>query len=168
MDITYREAEPKDAAQLLDYLKAVGGESDNLTFGAAGIPFTVAQEEQLLASIQQNSHKAIFLALDEDRIVGNATVDGSKNIRFAHRCNLAITVRKDYWGRGIGSGLMERLIAYAKSFNAEVINLEVRSDNERAKALYRKFGFVSFGTIPKFMKINGQYFDADYMTLSLK
>ncbi len=167
MDIRYREAAPSDAVQLLEYLKQVGGETDNLTFGAQGIPFSAEQEAALLERIAASPHSRFFLALDGDRIVGNACVDGSANARMRHRRNLAITVLKDYWGRGIGSGLMERMIGFARQSGAELVSLEVRSDNERAKSLYRKFGFVSFGTFPKFFKIDGEYFDVDCMTLEL-
>lgn len=167
MNIVYRKAAPEDAAKLLDYLKAVGGESDNLTFGANGIPFTVEQEEHLLASRSQSNHSAIILGIDGEEIVANGCIDGSGNPRFRHRCNLAITVRKAYWGKGVGSGMMSELIRFAKSAGAELISLEVRSDNERAKALYRKFGFTAYGTFPHYFKLDGEYCDVDCMTLSL-
>ena len=167
MNITYRTAVPSDAAQLLEYLKQVGGETDNLTFGAKGIPFTVEQEAALLERIANDPRSSFFLALDGEKIVGNACVDGSPNARLCHRRNLAITVLRDYWGRGIGTGLMERMLAFCRESGAELASLEVRSDNERAKALYRKFGFVSFGTFPKYFKIDGKYFDVDCMTLEL-
>ncbi|MBQ7800716.1 MAG: GNAT family N-acetyltransferase [Oscillospiraceae bacterium] len=167
MEITYREARPGDAQALLEFLKAVGGESDNLTFGSEGLPFSAEQEEAFLESRQNSPHSRILLALDGDQIVGNATLDGSDNPRFRHRYSFAITVRKSHWGRQIGSGLMERQIAFAKKAGAEVIGLEVRSDNDRAIALYRKFGFEKYGTYPKFFKINGEYFDIDYMNLYL-
>ena len=167
MEITYRNAAPSDAAQLLEYLKQVGGETDNLTFGAAGISFTVEEEAALLERIAASPDSRFFLALDGDRIVGNACVDGMRNARLRHRRNLAITVLRDYWGRGIGTELMGRMLAFARESGAELVSLEVRSDNERAKALYRKFGFVSFGTFPKFFKIDGEFFDVDCMTLEL-
>ena len=121
----------------------------------------------LLERIAASPHSRFFLALDGERIVGNACVDGSGNPRFRHRRNLAITVLRDYWGKGIGSGLMERMIAFARESGAELLSLEVRSDNARAKALYRKFGFVPFGTFPKYFKIDGQYFDVECMTREL-
>ena len=167
MNITYRTAVPSDAAQLLAYLKQVGSETDNLTFGAKGIPFTVEQEAALLERIANNPRSSFFLALDGETIVGNACVDGSPNARLCHRRSLAITVLRDYWGRGIGTRLMEQMLAFCRESGAELASLEVRSDNERAKALYRKFGFVSFGTFPKFFKIDGAYFDVDCMTLEL-
>lgn len=108
-----------------------------------------------------------FLALDGDRIVGNACVNGSGNPRFRHRRSLALTVLRDYWGKGIGTALMEQMIAFARETGAELLSLEVRSDNQRAKVLYRKFGFTTFGTFPKYYKIGGQYYDVDCMTLEI-
>mgnify|MGYP004421668729 CR=1 FL=1 len=40
------------------------------------------------------------------------------------------------------SALMERILAFARENGVEQVNLEVRSDNKRAIALYEKFGFV--------------------------
>jgi len=167
MEITYREAESSDAAALLDYMKQVGSESDNLSFGAEGLSFTAEQEAAILESIKTNPRSIMLLAFDGNEIVGNASIHGSTRPRFSHRYELALTVRRSYWGQGIGSGLMERLIAFAKEIGAEVVSLEVRSDNDRAIALYRKFGFEKFGTYRKFFKFGEAYFDADYMNLYL-
>lgn len=165
MEFVYRKAQSSDAAALLDYLKVIGGESDNLTFGPEGFPATVEQEEAFLAGMQENS--LMLMALDNGQLVGNASISRYGRARFSHRWSLAVSVRKSHWGMGIGSGLMARLIAYAKEQGAEVIELEVRSDNSRAKTLYRKFGFETFGTYRKFFKIDGTHYDADYMTLYL-
>lgn len=167
MEIIYRKAQPGDAAALLDYLKIIGSESGNLSFGAEGFPATVAQEEAFLTNMQENPNTLMLNALEDGVIVGNGSVSRHGRPRFTHRWDIAISVRKSHWGMGIGSGLMARLIEYAKRNGAEVIGLEVRSDNERAKALYRKFGFEKFGTYQKFFKIDGEYFDADYMNLYL-
>ena len=167
MEIIYRTAAASDAAELLNYLKVVGSETDNLTFGSEGIPFTVEQEEALLARMEKSPHSRFFLAIDGNRIIGNACVNGSGNPRFMHRKNLAITVLRDYWGQGVGTALMEKMIAFGRETGAELLSLEVRSDNERAKALYRKFGFTTFGTFPKYFKIGGQYYSVDCMTLEL-
>ena len=49
----------------------------------------------------------------------------------------------------------------------EQINLEVRSDNSRAIALYKKFGFRKLYTFSGFFKINGELVDFDFMNLDL-
>ena len=67
-----------------------------------------------------------------------------------------------------GNEVVDRIARrLARQTGAELLSLEVRSDNLRAKALYRKFGFRSFGTFPKYFKIGGNYYDVDCMTLDL-
>ena len=46
MAISIEKAVPSDAALILDYLKQVGGETDNLTFGAEGHPFSAESEAE--------------------------------------------------------------------------------------------------------------------------
>ena len=165
--ITYRYAEPEDAAALLEYLKTVGGETDNLTFGAEGFRLTEEQERKFLESTRDDPYNRLFLALDGDRIVGDSSLNGSKNPRMCHRRELGISVLRDYWGLGIGSGLMERMIDFARRTGAEQLTLGVRADNVRAKALYRKFGFVSCGVYLGYMKVDGRSFDVEFMVLEL-
>lgn len=167
MHITYRKASPEDAAALLAYFRQVGGESDNLTFGSAGVPVSAEREAAFLAEQEKRTDSLCLLALDGGQIVGNAVLDGLNRSRFSHRATVAITVRKSHWGQGIGTELMGRLIDFAKSAGTEILSLEVRSDNARAIALYRKFGFQRFGTFRGFFKLDDRYYDADFMTLHL-
>ena len=168
MNIIYREAEPSDAGKLLEYCKRVGGESNNLTFGAEGVPFTISQEADFIRKFAGNKSNVMILAFDEGELVGNGVVSAvSGRERFAHRRELAITVRKDYWGKGIGSGLMNILVDFCKKTGAESVELEVRSDNERAIALYKKFGFEKIGTNERYFKIGEEFFAAEYMNLYL-
>jgi ribosomal-protein-alanine N-acetyltransferase len=57
-----------------------------------------------------------------------------------------IAVVPDYEGRGIGSALLTELIAEARRRRAADVLLEVRADNPRAQALYRRFGFTQIHT----------------------
>ena len=41
-------ARAEDAAALLDYLKIVGGETENLSFGAEGVPLSLEAEQDYL------------------------------------------------------------------------------------------------------------------------
>ena len=69
---------------------------------------------------------------------------------------------------GVGTALMEALLAFARKNGIEQLELEVRSDNDRAIRLYERFGFTRIGTIPAFLKVNGEDFASDYMVLPLK
>jgi len=48
MSISIEKAAPCDAALILEYLKQVGGETDNLTFGSEGLPFSVESEMEFI------------------------------------------------------------------------------------------------------------------------
>ena len=168
MNIIYREAEPSDAGKFLEYCKIVGAETDNLTFGAEGLPLSISQEADYIRKYAGNPDSVMLVAFDEGELVGTGAVSVvSGRPRFAHRREIAISVRKDYWGKGIGSGIMNLLIDFCKKSGAEAVELQVRSDNEAAIALYKKFGFEKIGTNEKFFKINGKFFAADYMNLYL-
>lgn len=88
--------------------------------------------------------------------------------RMSHRAELGISVLWDYWGQGIATQMMERLIAFTRENGIEIIELDVRSDNTRAIRLYERFGFQKIGTYPRFFKIGDHYYDFDKMCLSLK
>ncbi len=168
INITYREAEPSDAGKILEYLKRVGGETDNLTFGGEGITSTFTKESAFIRKVAGDPKELLLLAFDEGELVGNAAVSIPFNRgRITHRRDLAISVRKDYWGKGIGSKLMEQLIDFCRQTGGEIAELEVRSDNERGIALYKKFGFEKIGCHPAFMKVNGENIAVDYMVLYL-
>lgn len=165
--LVIRYAKKKDAEAIMDYLKIVGSETENLLFGAEGIPFTRAQEEKFITDVNASRKSSMIVGCLDGKIVGIASLQGTERERIAHRAEIAISVLKAYWGVGVGSALIEKLILSAKSKNIEIISLEVKSDNERAIRLYEKYGFIKFGTYKKFFKINGKYYDADYMNLYL-
>ena len=146
-----REAVPDDAPRVLAYLNRVGGESDNLLFGKDGFPMPVERERAFLES-QRKEEKSIMLAgFVGEELVAIASCDAlTARERVAHRAGLSVTVGRGFWGLGIGRKAME-----------------VRSDNERAVALYEHLGFEKMGLYKKFMKVDGRDFDAWYMNLYL-
>jgi len=87
---------------------------------------------------------------------------------MAHRFSVAVSVRKSYWGRGIATAMMERLIAEAKARGAEVLELAVLCTNAAAIHVYEKMGFCIAGTYRKFFRYGpGDYADAYWMNLYL-
>ena len=162
-------AKPEDAEAILAYSAAVGAESDNLTFGAGGIPLTVEQEKEFIASTCESQTNRLWLAKSGDEIVGLASYSVLPRKRMAHRGTLGISVRKAFWGKGIGTRLMQTILNFAVVVaRSEFISLEVRSDNERAVSLYRKFGFEKIGTFKGYLKIDGKLVDADIMEKQLR
>lgn len=160
------QARPEDAAQLLAYLKRVGSETDNLTFGAEGLPGTAEQEAAYLRQMLESPDDVQYVV----RYRGTIVADGSLHRlprRMSHRAEIGVSVVKECWGRGVGSALMEEMLAFAKQRGIRQLNLQVRSDNARAIRLYEKFGFQKTGTLPAFFCVDGVDVDFDWMNLSL-
>jgi ribosomal-protein-alanine N-acetyltransferase len=78
---------------------------------------------------QQNTLAGYFLlmyALDEAHLLDVAVAGGRQ-------------------GTGLGRYLLDTLCARAKEMGAESVLLEVRPSNERALAVYRRYGFAEIG-----------------------
>lgn len=159
-------ARPEDAAALLEYLKIIGGETDNLSFGSEGVPLSVEQERAYLQSQAESTDNAQYLAKVNGEIIGTASLNRKYN-RMRHRAEFGISLKKAWWGCGAASALAEAILAFAKESGVEQLNLEVRSDNARAIRLYEKLGFRKLCTFPAFFKIDGREIDFDLMNLAL-
>jgi RimJ/RimL family protein N-acetyltransferase len=82
---------------LLEYLKIIGGESDNLTFGPEGHPNTVEQEEAFIESLTSSETHLMVVADYDGEIIGDASLSGSPRERLRHSLELGISVKKAYW-----------------------------------------------------------------------
>lgn len=162
------KAAPEDAEKILAYSKIIGGETDNLTYGPEGISIDIEQEKEMLKKRANSDRQVFFVAKYGDEIVGLADFSSVEHPRLGHRGSMGISVKKDMWGKGVGSMLMEHIINFAKNVaKVDIIALEVRSDNERAIRLYEKYGFEKFGTFKGYLKIRGEHIDFDFMNLYL-
>ena len=166
MSIVVEKAKVEDAAKILEYLKQVGGETDNLTFGADGVPFTIEEEADFIRQLEHSSDDIMLVAKDDNRIVGSASLNRLPR-RMQHRGDFSVAVSKAYWNQGIGSKLLLEIIKFARENNFEMIDLQVRSDNTAAIHLYEKFGFKKIGTHPAFFKIDEENVSFDYMYLKV-
>ena len=168
MGITYREAEKSDAAALLTHLRCVGSETDNLSFDGDTFAISEEKEARFIEKFKNSKSDVMFVAVDGDKVVGNAIVERNRVSRYNHRAEISITVLKDFWGRGIGSQLMEMMIEFAQTIGIEILYLEARADNQRAVNLYTKYGFEAIGRYKNFFKIGNSYFDAILMNKNVK
>lgn len=68
---------------------------------------------------------------------------------------------------GVGQRLVETIIEVARQ-SVELIQLSVVSDNEAARRLYERLGFVEWGVEKNALKQDGRYFDEVHMAKDLK
>lgn len=159
-------AAPEDAAALLEYLKIIGGETENLSFGPEGVPLSVEAEESYLRGQAASTDNVQYLAKVNGEIIGTASLN-RKGGRAGHRGEFGISLKKAWWGCGAASVLAEAILAFARENGFAQLNLEVRSDNVRAIRLYERLGFRKLCTFPAFFRIRGQDVDFDLMALPL-
>lgn len=159
-------AQAEDAAALLEYLKIVGGETENLSFGAEGVPLSVEAEQAYLQAQYNSPDNVQYLAKVNGEIIGTASLNRQPR-RMSHRGEFGISLKKAWWGCGAASALTEAVLAFARENGFEQLNLEVRSSNIRAIRLYEKYGFHKLCTFPNFFKLHGEPIDFDLMNLEL-
>ena len=163
-----REAVPDDAEKMILYLNQVGGESDNLIHGENEFTVPIEGVKRKLAMSKDSENSVILIALDNEQIIARAELEGYYAARVRHRAKFSISVKKEYWNRGIGTEMLTRLIELAKEMKLKVIELEVISDNARGINLYHKMGFTDIGVYKDYFYVNGTYKDAVVMQKCLE
>ena len=94
-------------------------------------------------------------------VVGNLGLTRFTRPRRAHVGEIGMGVRDDWQGKGVGSALLEAALDLADNWlGLRRIELHVHAGNERAIALYRKFGFAVEGTHRAYAIRNGVYVDS--------
>lgn len=159
-----RSVQKTDASNMLEYLKTVGGESDNLLFGPEGVPMTLDQEEAFLDAQSNNHIHPVFIGLIDQKIVSVIHLSGSTRKRVAHLAEMGISVIKSYWNQGIGHRMMTHLFDYIKEVGIIfTLHLRVRTDNIFAIKLYQKMGFSIVGILHHHTRIDKEYVDCYIM-----
>lgn len=164
--IMIREATKEDSSNIITYLNDVAGETDYLSFGQGEFAFSIAEEAEYIEENDKNPGSVMLLCFIDDELASISQLMGHMKKRELHTSELAISIRKKYWGLGIGTICMGELIKYAKSSEyLKLIYLEAVSENKRAINLYKKFGFIEAGEIPALMQVDSRYLDVTMMYL---
>lgn len=168
MDSLLIEKAHKDQAQdILDYLNAVAGESDYLTFGLNEFGLSLEEEQSIIKDCLDNDNSLMLIGFVDKKIISQLFVAVSSRPRLSHIGYLGLTVSKAYWRQAVGSQMLAEAINWAKKKQLVKLQLQVRIDNVGAIHLYKKYGFVVEGSIKESLNIDGHYFDELLMGLNL-
>ena len=159
MDIVVRRAEPGDYEEVSRTFQ-----DESAYSGTLQTPFP-SREVWRKRIAEMHEGDFMLVALVDGEIVGNAGLHSAgKSPRRAHVMHLGMTVREEWQCKGVGTALMRALTSLADGWlNVFRIELTVYIDNERALALYRKFGFVVEGTHKSHALRAGRYVDSHSM-----
>jgi ribosomal protein S18 acetylase RimI-like enzyme len=99
------------------------------------------------------------IATIDKKAVGIVSVQRlAKGYEHDHIGILGVYVNEKFRNLGIGQALVKTIINDSKT-KFELLTLEVFAINEIAIHIYKKFGFLQYGHMPKAIKRENSYFD---------
>jgi len=127
------------------------------------------EEAEYLDATAESADAILISAVVDGRLAGSAGLSPVCALeKCAHRAEFGISVRKEFWGLGIGSLLLEAALGAARRAGYGQVELDVVEGNERACALYRKFGFHVYGRHERAFRLrDGSYQNLTLMLLEL-
>lgn len=149
-DAILRSPDPHaDAVDLVQYLHDTAADTPFVLRTPEEVSMTVEGEERFLDMVVDSDGDCMILCEVEGRIAGNCHLAFRDKKKVRHRCDVAIALRKEFWGLGIGTAMFEAMIAIAeKREGVTVMELEFIEGNARARGLYEKMGFRIVGMHP--------------------
>ena len=159
--VTIRRATPDDAPAFV----AMMNEAE-VFGGLMQLPYpSEALWRQRLEASDNGGLELSLVAERDGDVLGSAGLHpAGQQVRRRHVAMIGISVRPDAQRQGIGTALMQALCDYADGW-AQILRIElgVYTDNVRAIALYRRFGFEVEGTHKGYALRDGVYVDSHTM-----
>jgi putative acetyltransferase len=154
MEITIRKGEPADAEAIWRCYT-----SPRVVRETLQLPYrSLESVREFLSKSTDGDH--ILVGVVDGEVVGVIGLHTNPRPRVNHRAEIGMMVRDDWQGKGVGTAIMRAAIDLAdKWLNLTRLELTVFTDNERAIALYRKFGFETEGTLRKYAFRDGEFVD---------
>jgi tRNA-Thr(GGU) m(6)t(6)A37 methyltransferase TsaA len=160
-EVVLRYPVATDAPAALDFINTLSREETFVLY--QGAQLTLQQEQAWLdgrlASLRAGKSVTMF-AFAGDELIGTTEIALLSNAQ-AHVGGLGISVAADWRGAGIGSFMMETVMAEAERHlvGLRVIQLDVFATNQQAIHLYRSLGFIEHGRFPGAVLHRGKYVD---------
>ena len=161
----------EDAEKMLHYIKKSCGETDFLIrYPEEWNSVTVEGEKKWIEGLRESSTSLSIACCIDGEIAGHCVINFNQSIKTSHRATVAIAILKEYWNLGIGSAMFAELMTAAKSRpGVKIVELEFLEGNDRARALYEKFGFKIVGERPNAFKLkDGRILKEYFMQKELK
>jgi RimJ/RimL family protein N-acetyltransferase len=162
--LVVRPAAPRDVGSFLELWRAVVAEG------------RYVRTERVTSSVGHyrrrfrrswTEDEAEIVAVEGNRVIGHLNVSREESPATRHVASLGMCVAADRRGQGIGTALLQACIRWAEEIGVEKLALSVYPDNDRAIALYRKFGFEEEGRLSGHSKKSVGYRDEIVMGLWL-
>ena len=162
--IQIRRLTPADAAVYRD-IRLEGLRCNPEAFGST---FEAETAKPLTFFSERLGGSAAFGAFHDSELVGIAGLLIREGRKEAHKGLLVgMYVRPGARKAGVGRRLVETIVEFARR-RVELIQLSVVSDNEQARRLYERLGFMEYGIEKKALKQDDRYYDEVLMARDLE
>jgi putative acetyltransferase len=150
-----RIADQGDVDAVVALREVVAGEGRGI---GAELPLDVERDRRMILGSIESDTQQSFVAVDEGgAVIGNLGIE----LHGYGVAELGMMVDSAWRGKGVGKALLEAGIAWARSVGAHKVALQHWPTNERAAALYERFGFVEEGRLRRhYRRRNGELWDA--------
>jgi ribosomal protein S18 acetylase RimI-like enzyme len=163
-DIEVRRLMPADAS-LYRKIRLAGLKDSPEAFGSM---FETESRKPLSSFAERLGSAVVFGAFRNIELLGIAAFAFRGGAKEAHKGLLwGMYVRPDVRKAGVGRRLVEAVIDFARQ-HVEILQLSVVSDNEPARRLYARLGFVEYGLEKNSLKHGETYYDEILMALDVK
>jgi RimJ/RimL family protein N-acetyltransferase len=167
MAITIRTATIKDADAVSDHHRGIALETDiDVPLRPDDMPTDRGRLEGYIERYIEPDNSTALVAVVDGRIVGWVTAHGGKARVTRHVVEIGLAISRDWRGQGLGTRLMQALIAWAQQTNiVKRLELDVYTSNTGAIKLYEKLGFATEGRRRKALMHDDDYVDLFHMAL---
>lgn len=163
-----REATPDDAGAVLVLLERLFGETNRLLYEPGELALTPEQYACRMAAGIARGTFFMNVATQNSTLVGICYGSLGHVRRNRHVLSFGLGVLRTHWRHGIGAELVQSAQHWARARGASRLELRVQADDERARRLYRRLGFVDEGLARDALRIDGRYVDEVVMAMHLE
>ncbi|MFN2589472.1 MAG: N-acetyltransferase family protein [Actinomycetota bacterium] len=141
-----RRSRPSDARQFVRLYRSVADErrfirTERVTRGP------LYYRKQLAKGWEADECSLVAVGTADGALIGHIGVAREEHPAVRHVASISMMVDADWRRRGVGAALMREGIRWARDVGVEKLALSVYPDNEPARALYRRLGFVEEGRL---------------------
>ncbi len=144
-----------DAEEMLAFRIKSLGESDYLMqYPEEMAGYTIEKQLGFISRMIESNNDKLFVAVVDGKIAGTGQISFNTRIKTGHKAGIGIALLEEFWGLGIGSAIFTEIIkAATEREGVKLLQLEVIEGNDRAMALYKKFGFEAVAEIPDAVRL---------------
>lgn len=163
--ITYRKLEVNEAQSFWNLMNQLDYETKYMLYepGEREEKANNVSKLEHLIRESQTGDDFLLVAESENKLVGYISAQKGSLNRISHTAYVVVGILKDYRNQGIGTEFFRQLDVWAVEKKVSRLELTVVCENEIAKHLYEKSGFVIEGIKKKSVLVDGAFLDEYYM-----